>query len=246
MKSLVVSDLHFEFHRDGGLSMVDSLSDADVCLFPGDLSNAAGIWDGLLLMLRKYAHVVFVFGNHEFYGSSIHVVRRKIQGLQRRLSALPGTYGQLHVLDNSTCELNGRRFVGTTLWFRDDPGNAAASPELNDFYQIKNAWRSISRENAEALQFLEETVTTGDIVLTHHLPAEDSVHPQWKGNNLNRFFLCDVGPLIQERQPSLWLHGHTHVTRAYHLGQTEVLCNPFGYAARDENPEFNPRLLVEV
>ena len=87
MKALVASDLHFEFHRDGGQSFVASLPEADVLLCPGDLSNAAGIWDALLLLLEKYAHVVYTFGNHEYYGSNFQDVHQNVEKLLIKSSA---------------------------------------------------------------------------------------------------------------------------------------------------------------
>jgi len=246
MKALVVSDLHFEFHRDGGTSLVADLPDADVCLCPGDLSNAAGIWDALLLLLAKYEHTVFLFGNHEFYGSDIPRVRAKVQTLLGRLPKMGDKYGKLHVLDNSTCEIEGRRFVGTTLWFREVPGGLKYERMLNDFHQIGNAHKRIYEENTKAIAFLEETVTGDDIVLTHHMPAPESVAPKYIGSPLNRFFLCDVKWIIEQRQPKLWVHGHSHSSARYSLGQTEVICNPFGYAVQEENPEFDPNLILEI
>lgn len=246
MKALVVSDLHFEFHRDGGLSFVESLPDADVCLCPGDLSSSHELWDALCLLLWKYPHVVYTYGNHEFYGSNIPKVKANVKKLLGRLPKMDEKYGKLHVLDNSTCEIEGRRFVGTTLWFRKVPGSPEYERMLNDFSKIGNAHQRIYEENEKALAFLEETVTGDDIVLTHHMPALESVHPKYAGSPLNRFFLCDVSPLIHERQPKLWVHGHTHESCDYCLGRTQVLCNPFGYAAYEENPAFNPELIVEI
>lgn len=246
MKALVASDLHFEFHKDGGRALTADLADADVCLCPGDLSNAAGIWDALLLLLSKYPHVVFLFGNHEFYGSNIPEVKAKIEKLQQRLPKMEGNLGQLHVLDNSTCEIEGRRFVGSTLWFRHLPDSPQYERMLNDFYQIANAHQRIYEENEKALKFLEETVTGDDIVLTHHMPAVESIHPKYEGSVLNRFFLCDVSWLIEERQPKLWVHGHTHESADYVMGTTQVLCNPFGYVRQEENPAFNPELIIEI
>ena len=246
MDALVASDLHFEFHRDGGVNFVASLPDADVLLCPGDLSNAAGIWDALLLLLEKYPHVIYTYGNHEFYGSNIPAVKAKIEKLVNRLPKMGNSYGKLHVLDNSTCEIEGRRFVGTTLWFRKVMDGLKAERMLNDFYQIGNAHKRIYEENEAALEFLANTVTADDIVLTHHLPAVESVHPKYAGSMLNRFFLCDVAWLIEREQPKLWVHGHTHESCDYTLGRTQVICNPFGYVGYEINPAFNDQLIVEI
>lgn len=246
MDALVASDLHFEFHRDAGQSFVASLPNADVLLCPGDLTNAAGLWDALLLLLARYPHVVFTYGNHEFYGSNIPAVKANVEQLVKRLPKMGNKYGKLHVLDNSTCEIDGRRFVGTTLWFRKVMGGLAEERRLNDFYQIGNAHQRIYEENDKAEEFLRDTVTSEDIVLTHHLPAPPSIHPKYQGSPLNRFFLCDVSWIIEQRQPKLWCHGHTHESCDYTIGTTQVLCNPFGYAGHEVNRAFNENLIVKI
>ena len=166
--------------------------------------------------------------------------------LLEQLPKMGNVYGKLHVLDNSTCEIEGRRFVGTTLWFRKVMGGLKYERMLNDFYQIGNANQHIYEENDKAEAFLRDTVTGDDIVLTHHLPAPQSVHPKYAGSTLTRFFLCDMEWLIKDRQPKLWVHGHTHDSADYVIGTTQVLCNPFGYAGRDVNPAFNEELIVNL
>ena len=246
MKALLVSDLHFEFHRDHGHSLVESLPDADVLLCPGDLTNAARIWDALLLLLGKWPHVVYTYGNHEFYGSNIPAVKQKVQRLIKRLPRLGDNLGQLHVLDNSTCEIEGRRFIGTTLWFRKVMGDLKYQRMLNDFSAIGNAHQRIYEENDAAQEFLRETVTGDDIVLTHHMPAPESIHPKYEGSPLNRYFMTDMAWLIEQRQPKLWVHGHTHESCDYCLGTTQVLCNPFGYVGHEINRAFNEELIIEI
>ena len=246
MKALIASDLHFEFHRDGGQALTSQLADADVLICPGDLSNAANLWDALLLLLEKYKHVIFVPGNHEFYGSSISVVRQKIGKLLTRLPKMGDHLGQLHVLDNDVLELEGRRFVGTTMWMRWEEGIEKKHGFLSDFDMIGRAWERLYEENRYALQFLEDNVQEGDIVLTHHLPSEKSVHPKYEGSPLNCFFVCDVEQLLRDRKPKLWIHGHTHESCDYVIGATQVVCNPFGYAFREENRAFNPELIIEI
>jgi hypothetical protein len=45
---------------------------------------------------------------------------------------------------------------------------------------------------------------------------------------LNPFFVCDLTELILERRPRPWLHGHSHASTRAQIGETTVLCNPFG------------------
>jgi len=50
--------------------------------------------------------------------------------------------------------------------------------------------------------------------------------------------------------PVLWIHGHTHTSFDYRVGNCRVLCNPRGYQAAGrplpENAAFNPGLVVQV
>ena len=86
----------------------------------------------------------------------------------------------------------------------------------------------------------------GDVVVTHHLPTQLSVHPEYKGSPLNPFFVCEMDPLIFEKRPKLWVHGHTHKSVSKMVGRTRIVCNPFGYARHEENPEFSGVFTVEI
>lgn len=239
MKGLIASDLHFEFHRDFGQSMVDSLPDADVMICAGDLESSEGIEGALRRLCKRWPHVVYVAGNHEFYGSSIAEVRRQLTALAKELP-------NLHYLENDVVEIEGVRFIGTTLWFRYFDGIGPRQRHLNDFHRIKDATTKTYKENEAAIEFLEREVTEDSIVVTHHLPAEVCVRPRFKGSLLNAFFLCDMEELIRKRQPKLWIHGHTHDSVDETIGKTRIIANPFGYAGHEINPDFREDLLLDL
>jgi hypothetical protein len=111
---------------------------------------------------------------------------------------------------------------------------------LNDFSQITGYEQWVYAENARAIEFLSDNVEKGDVVITHYLPSQGSVHPKYARSPLNPFFLCDVEGLIRVKQPALWFHGHTHTSADYFIDETKVICNPLGYGtenARDFDPE---------
>jgi Icc-related predicted phosphoesterase len=238
MRVALVSDLHFEFHRDKGAWLSARLPAAEVLVCAGNLSNAALLQPSLQRLCERYLHVVMVAGNHEFYGSSLRAVREQLAEAFAR-------HANLYVLDNSTCEIDGRRFVGSTMWFRRRPGCALQQRKLNDFYEITLADPLLYEENAEATEFLERTVSEGDIVVTHHLPSMKSVQPQYAKDPLNCFFVCELDELIERVKPRYWLHGHTHSSCDYLLGETRVVCNPFGYQDHEVNPHFK-EVFLEV
>jgi Icc-related predicted phosphoesterase len=239
MRLLALSDLHLEFHEDGGREFLRSLDPraADVLVVAGDLCNVGGLWGVLKALCERFAHVVFVAGNHEYYGSGPDEVHRVLAPIE---PDLPG----FHWLHETEITLEGVRFGGTTLWFPDDPQNERHAHLLNDFSQIRGFRRWVYDANARAVRFLEERASALDVVVTHHLPARDSIDPRFAGSPLNRFFLCDVGHLLGPARPALWVHGHTHASCEYRIGETRVVCNPAGY--HGENVDFNPRFVVDV
>jgi predicted phosphodiesterase len=92
------------------------------------------------------------------------------------------------------------------------------------------------------------------VVVTHHYPCKRSTAAKWASDPLTAAFgsKLDMEMLTQAK---IWIHGHTHDSCDYRLGDSErpvrVVCNPRGYPLRRltnefENPAFNPGLLIEI
>lgn len=239
MKIQVVSDVHVEFHKDLGVSWIKSLdpTDVDVLVVAGDLGTHECLEHVLMALRAIYPHVVYVVGNHEYYHSSpkeVHKTMRKIVA----------KWPNIHWLHHSAVVIDGVKFAGTPLWFRDDPMNAIYARNLSDFEVIKdfNPW--VYDENFQGIKFLSE-LDTADVVITHHLPHPACVKAYYKNSPINRFFLCDVTDIIQSLQPQYWIHGHTHSTVDIRVGKTNIIANPMGYP-NAINPKFGEKLLLDV
>ena len=243
MRIQLLSDVHVEFHADAGRSFVESLDPAnvDVLVLAGDIAVGEGIAEALDLFCARYRGktVLYVHGNHEFYGS-----RRELVVAVTRAAAERNE--NLVWLDVDAVELAGRRFLGAPLWFREHPEAARLKPAMNDFQVIPDFESWVYDENARALAFLEDELRRGDVVVTHHLPSQRSVAERYRGHPLNPFFVCDVEPLIAERAPALWFHGHSHANALYAIGSCRVACNPFGYVGYELNAEFSDRLCFQL
>jgi Icc-related predicted phosphoesterase len=239
MRVLIASDLHFEFHADCGAALLASLPEADVLVCPGDLAIAPLLGDALGKLLERYAHVVFVAGNHEFYRSSLVKVR---QALRRVADCVAG----FHYLEQSECTIEGRRFLGATLWFPRTVASTLLQPLASDFRLISDAVPGIYEEQQRAVHYLNSTVSHDTIVVTHHLPHTRSLPPALVHSPLNCFLSSDLAQLMADRQPALWVHGHAHTSSDYHVGRTRTVCNPFGYSGRKENPDFRRDCLIDL
>lgn len=245
MRIQILSDLHFELHRDGGRAFVDSLEPdgVDVLVVAGDLAVGQAVPDALALLCARFQRsvVVYVHGNHEVYGTKLDALRAGLRDAQRRLR-------RLRWLDAEASSIDGVRFLGAPLWFApaQDAAAASAKSRMSDFTSIPDLERWVYRENARAKELFAAELRPSDVVVTHHLPAYGCVAPRWRGSPLNAYFVCDLEPLIREREPALWIHGHTHESVDIVIGKTRVVANPFGYARVEENPAFEPRMIVTV
>jgi len=238
----VMSDLHVEFMQDHGESFVASLgpSDVDVLVVAGDLCLVAGgsFLKVARLLSARYPQVVAVLGNHEFYRSNKELVEKEVEYIQRTLP-------NFHILENETVEVAGQRFVGCTLWFPDLPDglNSHYAGHLNDFHFIDRFQSWVYEDNARSMKFLADTVQAGDVVVTHHIPTLEGSLPKWHSSPLQRFFLCQM-PVDVLSKPAFWVHGHTHDSMAFKIGDCQFRCNPFGYCRHQENPQFAEKLVV--
>jgi Icc-related predicted phosphoesterase len=233
--------------RDGGGSLVASLTkDVDVLVAAGDIAVGEGLPGAIRLLCRNFKHVVFLSGNHEYYGAT----RERVRSLLERATL---DHENFHLLTSDegaegTVWIDRQRFIGDTLWFQRHP--TAPKHDLNDFRVIKNFESWVYDENLQTKIFLDTFMRPSDIVVTHHLPSYKSVAEEYRSSPLNPFFVCDVERLIREKKPKLWLHGHTHASCDYTIDHddgttTRVACNPFGYP-HERNPDFDPNLVIDT
>jgi len=270
MRIWPISDLHFRTRDALDLVKPTDFPEADVCVLAGDVCdsvNAAINWVGKVI--RPRMPVVWVLGNHEFYGSSVTSVRHNARLIANALGVT--------LLDDDAAVIDGVRFVGGTLWTdyalyclpEDDAAtrktwtdNAmkAARLGISDHSQIDASDvvngiipRQFSPRDALAMHevtasFIDRTLAVPHdgptVVVTHHAPHPGSIAAKYAGDPLTPAFVSDLTGLIERRKPELWVHGHVHDVFDYRVGDTRIVCNPRGYA--DENRAFEWKKVIEV
>jgi predicted phosphodiesterase len=253
MKLHILSDLHLSL---GALAIPEN--EADVVILAGDIARPREAVGWALGFAKP---VLYVPGNHEFYGGSI----AGTVDMLKQLCA--GT--KIRVLDNDEAIIDGVRFLGTTLWtdfmlFGDGEKRAAAIGKalsfMRDFKRIHvgEAPEALFTPAHSAAMFdvharwldgkLAEPFAGPTVVITHHAPSPKSIHPRFEDSLLNACFVSDVERLIDGSRARLWIHGHTHDSFDYVLNGTRVVCNPRGYVKDgiSENPCFDANFLVEI
>lgn len=242
----ILSDIHIERWKDA--FQMPSI-DADLLVVAGDVLEARVgspvAW--LLDNTHPNTPVIFVPGNHDFFGG---VVDDLLSQWKREARG-----SHVHVLYNDQEEIAGLRVLGTTLWsglalHRNPIHEAGLRRELpqkvKDFMHIRQdnrkTWsvRAMLKEHQNCVRFLTENLARPDpraLVVTHWPAHRQSMDPRFSGSMLEPYFSNHYPDMVS--QAGLWIHGHTHHPFDYREGVEDslgrVYCNPLGLPVeRDE------------
>ncbi len=207
---------------------------AEVLIIAGDMGEYKYLKhhkNYIKTLSKIYKLVLIVEGNHEFYESDIS-------------DKPPFKYPKnVILLKNNSYEYKGILFYGGTLW-----ADIMSLPSLDqfnikqmisDFSIIKDGDNRMSPEKMTKLynEFVENLYEAhlnlkkdqNMVVISHFAPSMKSVSPGFAGSSLNPYFCNEMDDLIEGLKVPFWIHGHTHSTHDYMIGETRILCNPRGY-----------------
>jgi predicted phosphodiesterase len=281
MRVSVMSDLHIDFADL-------ELPGGDVLILSGDLCEAKSIkkenYNPNMVLLeherkdkrpdryyrfleeecsKKYREVIYVFGNHEHYGSTYHKTFEHVR---------PQLPDNIHLLEREVKEIDGVLFLGATLW--TDMNNMDSltmyhmKGMMNDYRQItmlneaKHVYHKLTPEYTVEqhiktkqyfTQMLSENRMSGKnkpvVVCTHHAPSKLSTHPRYADDTImNGAYSSNLEEFILDNpEIKFWTHGHTHEPFRYKIGECEVICNPRGYKMYEQRAEdFDPTIGFDI
>ena len=262
MRLMLMSDLHIEQKWDG--PEVDILScRPDVLVLAGDIHNGDCVLEWIVKRFLEpwpELHVIFVEGNHEFYGNYLVDLPKNLLGKIQSASMK-----RLHYLHKSQVILQGVRFLGTTLWtdfrlFDDNPVWAMKKAEtyMADYRKISRSSnqhelidsQDIFKENSDQFNWLKQNLHQPfkgkTVVVTHHAPSIQSIDTFFKKDELTPAYASNYEEVAEHAD--YWLHGHIHSSVDYLLGRCRVISNPTGYPENHscENKQFNPGLIIDI
>lgn len=272
MKFVLVDDMHLEFsgYTMPGDPEATLLLAGDICTpdvyrperTDADAAHKREVFDQFFKVeCAKYKKAFWIAGNHEYYHGSWEGTHD--------LMVFATTNTNVTVLRNEWVDLGDDTMLfGGTLW----TDYAAGSPiVIHELKRYMNDYRLIRKQsNGHPLQpedvmiehkFAKEELEAGlrlykdkkIVVMTHHAPSLKSTHPRFGGttNPLNWGYCSEYDGFVKSHpEIKVWVHGHTHDTHDYMLGETRILCNPRGYSwhhtAKEENLKFSDKLSFEV
>lgn len=251
-KYFIASDLHLEFRQGQEKEYWNAFPtypQVKVCICAGDLT-AFGLPSGLALkhyvdLCNRFDKVIYVPGNHEYYGSNPDEVNFKIKEFEKYLHPV------LKVLRAGEPFVYGdQRFIGDTMWFPDRPELHMYRRMIADSFQIKDLFPWCFTQSSLFLNYLRSILKEDDIVISHHIPV-DYIHSQWRGSKTQAYFVNRDSDLYFQNpntvKPKAWIYGHTHDKQHYHVGRTEFICNPVGYPGENKQlPESAEPAIYEI
>jgi len=257
MKIKILSDLHLEHYS--ACQVFPNIGRGDVLILAGDILTAKALkTNGYLHLVYErflndcawnYKHVLYVMGNHEFYGYNYEGTLKTIK------ENLPANF---HLLENDTFQIQNWNFIGMTLWtdFRNENPleMMEAQQNINDYKMIRigsnyrkmnaNDTLAFHKKSKEYLLNQLQTLNENVFVISHHAPSYQSVAPQFK-TEANGAYVSNLDNLIlYHPQIKYWIHGHTHTPFDYLIGDCRVICNPGGYSGQDTG--FNPNFELNL
>lgn len=213
------------------------------------------------LVAKRFKHVVLILGNHDYWHGSLDRAPDKAKESITKLGLT-----NVHLLERDTIVIDNVKIVGTTLWTSFNKGHPLvlyqAGQMMNDYHQMTVGTGQIRRKckpqdvyntYLKSYDWLtkaakRDTPGQGLLIMTHMAPSYQSINEMYRvphQETMNFLYYSDLDYTVLDIAADVWVHGHTHVPRAYMIGATHVMCNPRGYAGH-EDTGYNPRMQFSI
>jgi Icc-related predicted phosphoesterase len=267
-----VSDLHLEFNRDTRYAAKATERRAsehawgppkiDVLVAAGDI-HLGTLAPGWLRALYRAGRILYVPGNHEYYGERLDLLDDRLREECRR--------HELDFLQGDTVEIDDVVFLGCTLWtdfkafapvVRATVAGRMAEEALADYELIeimsrskgtprRITWRDTAALHQRQLAWLDSEIERHRgrplVIVTHHAPSLALSHPEYASDPVTAAFCNRLGDLVERSGALYWICGHSHWPKKVRIGKTLVVNNSCGYVGEHmEENHFDGALILEV
>lgn len=189
MKIQLASDLNLEFlaTKFPTETLIQPVPSADLLVLAGDIQNGT---KAIELFKDWPVPVLYVAGNHEFYGQAWEQLR---VDLCKQSEA-----SNIHFMDNTRIDIAGVRFLGCTLWtdfsqssIGTDKAMRYVEQRLYDFRRIQTQTHGLTPmetvlDHQQSVQWLTKELQRPfpgkTVVVSHHAPHPLSIHPRYQGD----------------------------------------------------------------
>jgi len=266
MSILLASDLYLDRIQSTfrGEKLIGPSPHHETQVLAGNIANGAQAFE----LFNDWPFPAFyIAGPHEFRG-------RDYEETLDELSQRPETSSLIFLENQVHVDLGyfgAVRFLGCTLWSdatysqgRDnDEQMRQVQSRIYDRYAIRFKGGSFSvvtaaRLHWSSVEWLKSELTKPfdgkTVVISHHAPHPQSIHPRHAGNPLNAAYTSNLRELMS--MVDVWVNGGTEDSVDYYVDGCHIVANPLGRVTNlshathaDElkfrNKTFHPRCRVE-
>jgi len=255
MNIQLFSDLHFDINNDCETFFDKKIflethaiaSDTDVIIVAGDTFNDGfntvdWIHDVFSKHLLPHQHIVYIFGNHEFYN-------RDMKSCYEYAKARESNPQVKFLHEDTFIVIDDVLFVGDVLWtdllYNDNEflNHMMIQRYMSDYSSIvaeKRSQKFITTYETQSIhnRQLDKIINTCKqhtgkiVVVTHHSPTPLSIHERYIGKPYNCGYVSDIFAKKWNKEFDkivLWVHGHVHDSVDVECMEIRVVANPFGY-----------------
>lgn len=250
MRIAIHSDLHLERYALD----VEFLSDSefDVLVLAGDIVSARTIsrLDEIRSKVDYSKTVIFVPGNHEYYGGDAMLTPRL---LQEYCESIDFIYA-----DRNTIKVGDVTFICTTAWstlesypqYTMYAKRYAVRQCINDVRVVNQFTIDLMVERGIAdREYIERELKRHSrgkcVVINHIAPLPAFNHRGFDVSELSAYFANDYRDIIEQYNPAMWIYGHTHDNVIGMHCNTRIVSNQRGYG-RECYGSYNPNYVTEV
>jgi len=239
MKIQIISDIHSEGAVDTyGLAKEYIPNDgSDVLVLAGDITVWGTGWKSDPLFQwcsENFEHTIYIPGNHEYYAGYPYLTKEPTNESIR---------DNVYVLNNQYMDIEGVRFIGSTLWSKILPdyfyivlnGMIDYKRIKEDFNDYKGLLRipTVNRINELSIEYIFNNLSNElkNVVVTHHTPSYICTPEEFKGHPSNCAFNNNLDNRISDSNIDYWIYGHTHGNiEDIDVNGTWLTCNQLGYS----------------
>ena len=243
----------------------------DLVLLAGDIHSGTS---GIVWAAEEFRglQVVYVAGNHEAYGFTIDTLVPALRSTAAQTENVTflecetavfeirgrriRVYGCMLFTDYAANvapdagPMNRQGTVAHAMWHAERGINDHQWIGLNE----NGAMRLFTPADALAIHhasvaWLDQALAEADpdettIVMTHHGVGLESESEEYRGGTFSPAFVSDLRALWLRRSPHLVVHGHTHHSCAYQVGDTPVVSHQRGYPHEPQASGFMPKIVT--
>jgi len=216
----------------------------------------------------KYKKIFKVMGNHTHYDGCYPLTEQQVR---MALKDVPN----LHLLENQSVYFEGVLFLGCTFWTDYSHNNPlammAARVGMNDYrWILEKPYESLSPEDKlkwnthkplltpefiykvhlESVDYLKKTLELHKdlptVLITHHPLSFNSIHASQMNSLSPAFASAREDIILDNPQIKYAIHGHTHFSGTYKIGDTYVVSNQCGYYTEHCYPMFKPNACFDI